>query len=303
MAEKLAPARTYASTVAAAAVFVGGGVIAACSLFVPLDGIEDGAPLVDGGDAAATDGAAIDAPADVRDASAPDVDGGSDATSEGGCPAGGGPPMVDVGGYCVDSTEVTRAQYNQFLQSTPSTSGQLPECAWNVSYLPTPFDLSEPNLPVVYVDWCDAYAFCKWAGKRLCGKIGGGALPFSGGATDSTQAQWYRACSKEGTQLYPYGNVYDPTACNGAEDGGVLSAVKSFPKCEGGYKGLFDMSGNVEEWQDSCSGTTGANDDCRDQAGAFDYFSPAAKSTQCNAIDSDPRSARVAGVGIRCCGP
>jgi len=279
-------------------------VVAACSLVVPLDGIDDGEPLGDGG---ASDGdAAVDVGLDVTPDVTPDapvMDAG-DAGKEGGCPGTSGPVMVDVGGYCIDSTEVTRAQYNQFLQSSPSTGGQPAECAWNSTYLPAPFDLTKPDFPVVYVDWCDAHAYCKWAGKRMCGKIGGGPLPF-GAVTDPSQSQWYRACSQNGIQTYPYGNTYDPLACNGAEDGGAIAAVGSFNKCVGGYPGLVDMAGNVEEWQDSCLvGDAGsAADDCRDQSGSFSYLPPASTSTKCGFTDSDGRSNHLSDVGIRCCAP
>ena len=110
-------------------------MVAACSLVVPLDGIDDGEPLGDGG---ASDGdAAVDVGLDVTPDVTPDapvMDAG-DAGKEGGCPGTSGPVMVDVGGYCIDSTEVTRAQYDQFLQSSPSTGGQPAECAWRPLWL------------------------------------------------------------------------------------------------------------------------------------------------------------------------
>ena len=96
-----------------------------------------------------------------------------------------GPKMVAVprpggGTYCMDSTEVTRDQYKAFAGISPS--GQPAFCGWNTTYTPvqkTGGQCSKGEwppgsngaLPVVCVDWCDAYMFCKWAGKRLCSMI------------------------------------------------------------------------------------------------------------------------------------
>jgi formylglycine-generating enzyme len=175
------------------------------------------------------------------------------------CPGTAGPIMVALPlGYCIDSTEVTRAQYKAWLDTSPSTSGQIAECSWNTNYTPTsdwpPTD--KLNYPVVYVNWCDAYAYCKAVGKRLCGKIGGGANDYRD-FNDATKSQWFSACSSGGTNRYPYGNEFNPTTCNSRE-AGYLSplAVKFLTNCQPSapYAGVYDLSGNIAEWEDSCEG-------------------------------------------------
>src|SRR5215472_5996844 len=61
---------------------------------------------------------------------------GAVGTSADGCPAGPGPAMVLTDTFCVDSTEVTNAQYAQFLSAGWNVSNQPPRCAWNTSFAP-----------------------------------------------------------------------------------------------------------------------------------------------------------------------
>jgi hypothetical protein len=58
-----------------------------------------------------------------------------------GCPAGlSGPRLVAVGGFCIDSTEVTNAHYAQFLAAKGSdTSGQNAVCSLNQTYEPSAY--------------------------------------------------------------------------------------------------------------------------------------------------------------------
>jgi len=44
-----------------------------------------------------------------------------------------------------------------------------------------------------------------------------------------------------------------------------------------GYSGVYDLSGNVWEWEDSCDGYVGSNDYCRVRGGSFNYFENALK--------------------------
>jgi sulfatase modifying factor 1 len=227
----------------------------------------------------------------------------SDASMPGGgCPAGRGPAMLLVDGFCVDATEATSAQYNDFLLAGAALSVQPTECSWNASYLPGngwTFVSSQGTLPIASVNWCDAYAFCKWAGKRLCGKVGGGPADFSDFSGNDNEH--YVACSNGSTRLYPYGNAFDPTACNGPEhDAGSVLPVGSLTGCQGGVAGLFDMSGNVEEWQDACDGNSGPSDHCLDGTGAFDYGAGPG-GTRCDFADNDLRNGEYPDVGIRCC--
>ncbi len=282
------------------------GAVGACSLFVDTGGLDT--ETDDGG---GLDGTLDVSSPDAGDASAADASDASDASaadagdaSEGGCPSGKGPEMVAIpGGFCIDSTEVTRGQYAAFLATSPSTAGQPAVCSWNTNFTPSNWSPTPSNYPVASVDWCDAYAFCKWAGKRMCGAIDGGPLPFNS-ATNPNQSQWYRACSDNAALVYPYGNSYVAGTCNAPTGDASIAAVKSFAGCQGGFGGLYDMAGNVEEWQDSCQGDAGPGDACRDQAGTFGYVSgDPVNSTKCTFLDTDSRGNHLGDLGIRCCYP
>jgi formylglycine-generating enzyme required for sulfatase activity len=150
------------------------------------------------------------------------------------------------------------------LDSSPPTSGQSAACAWNASFLPLGSCMSHVNVcqgsqcgnhPQTCVDWCDAYAYCRAVGKRLCGRIGGGANPIADHATVS-KSQWYNACSSGGLYNFPYGDGYEGTTCNGGDNPSQNTVpVGSLVSCEpvaSSYAGIFDLSGNANEWEDSC---------------------------------------------------
>jgi formylglycine-generating enzyme required for sulfatase activity len=169
--------------------------------------------------------------------------------------------MADVGGYCIDTTEVTQAQYKTFMDARGlDVSGQPAYCSGNTAWAPSasctgtvPFTpTTTPNRPVTCVEWCDAYAYCAWAGKRLCGRIGGGPNPMTTGyVVDESASQRTKACSQGFTTTYCYGSTHS-TACM---SGSGPADVATLPLCRGSvlpYHNVFDMSGNVKEWEDSC---------------------------------------------------
>ncbi|MDB4994317.1 MAG: uncharacterized protein JWM74_1749 [Myxococcaceae bacterium] len=228
-------------------------------------------------------------------------DGSAQGVYPNGCPGHAGPEPVKAMGFCIDSTEVTNAQYAQFVDAKKGNAGgQSASCAWNATYVPEsgwPVDSSKASLPVVEVDWCDAQAFCAWAGKRLCGKVGGGASTPDDAARISDQ--WFLACSAAGTRAYPYPGSYADDNCNG-DDHGIKKAIAvgTMPKCEGGFGGLFDMSGNVAEWEDACTGSAGAGDQCLLRGGAYESSE---SKLGCATAAADARSGAHADVGFRCC--
>src|SRR5579859_3708482 len=160
---------------------------AACSLVESFDGFGGGSAGVDASDADPPDGAR-----------SPCADAG-----------GHGPAMVGADGFCVDSTEVTIDQYKEFLVAKAGNVGAQPaSCvSWNTSLVPGGWPPSAPgNTPIVNVNWCQAFLYCEWAGKRLCGNPDGGAADPTRW-NDPAESQWYRACSinNDGLHIYPYG--------------------------------------------------------------------------------------------------
>ena len=233
------------------------------------------------------------------------MDSGGAPTDDAACPGNAGPEPVRVGEFCVDSTEVTNAQYGLFVgQTGGDAGGQISVCTWNTSYTPPDaggwnYPSGEDKRPAANVDWCDAYAYCRWAGKRLCGAIGGGPAPYE--MANQSSEQWVIACQRGPMMLmYPYGNTYEPRTCNGADLAVGRTVDVGSLKCEGGYQKIFDMSGNVFEWEDACSDTKGATDECMARGGAFGT-ALSDMLLGCTQPDSVVRSDAYDDLGFRCC--
>ena len=67
------------------------------------------------------------------------------------------------------------------------------------------------------------------------------------------------------------------------------------PSCQGGYPGLFDMSGNAAEWEDACDDFAG----CRVRGGGFS--DKKAQDLACAADRVELRMFKADDVGFRCC--
>ncbi len=242
------------------------------------------------------------------DAGAPEDTGAQDDTGvpPPECAATAGPALVRVGAFCVDATEVTNDQYAAFLAASPALSlAPSPACTYKTSFAPSSaIPSGKGTLPVVWVDWCDAYAFCGWAGKHLCGAIDGGSSS-KANAANKLVDEWYVACSTDGANVYPYGgNVYEQGKCNDSEAKSTGHARRSrdVPGCVGGYTGIFDMNGNAYEWEDACDVSAGASDSCVIRGGSWNFSG--ASYGGCNTYFNDyvvERSNTYNDTGFRCC--
>lgn len=243
------------------------------------------------------------------------------------------------GDYCVDPLEVSKSQYAAFWDANPSLGAQPAQCAWNQTYTPSiewPPTLTGTGWsggdPVRGVDWCDALAYCTWASKRLCGQIGGGELP-PASYNDASKSEWYNACSSNGVNAYPYGASYLASSVNDAgavttyrcndivasPDGNAIGDIAPFVfsqfnssgslnmgmfLCQGGAPGMYNMSGDVAEWENSCSaddtGDAGASDTCLVRGGSY-AANQSAADLRCDTLHPVPRSTQDPTIGFRCC--
>jgi formylglycine-generating enzyme len=85
--------------------------------------------------------------------------------------------MQRVGRFDIDTTEVTVAQFQRFVQATQTvtaaerTGGSTYEARWEQrpgwNWRPPFGKPAAANEPAVHVGYPEAAAFCTWAGKRL----------------------------------------------------------------------------------------------------------------------------------------
>jgi formylglycine-generating enzyme required for sulfatase activity len=132
---------------------------------------------------------------------------------------------VGLPGYRIDRFEVTLGQYKQFVAAT----GHRPPSSWTRGTPPA----GEDRLPVVLVNFDDAQAYCRWAGKRL-----------------PTEEEWEKAARGTDGRVYPWGSRFEEDRANVGGIRSDRSPVGSFPNGKSPY-GVEDMIGNVWEWTDS----------------------------------------------------
>lgn len=129
---------------------------------------------------------------------------------------------VYLDAFHIDKFEVTVADYRKCVLAgtckTPNTGGK---CNWDHA--------GREDHPINCVDWHQAYAYCKWAGRRL-----------------PTEAEWEKAARGTDGRKYPWGNNWDSSKAN-TWDAKQTVSVGSYSSGRSPY-GAHDMAGNVWEW-------------------------------------------------------
>ena len=156
--------------------------------------------------------------------------------------------QVEISAFYMDKFEITNAQYHRFfehIESTGDTTMNHPDQPKDRGHQQRYVDenVLGDDQPAVGLNWFDAYAYCRWAEKRL-----------------PTEAEWEYAARGGGNiyRKYPWGNEepnaegiwranYRPIE-GWSKDGQRYSApVGSYPDGVSPF-GIMDLAGNADEW-------------------------------------------------------
>jgi formylglycine-generating enzyme required for sulfatase activity/serine/threonine protein kinase len=139
--------------------------------------------------------------------------------------------------FFMDIYEVTNENYLEFVKATNHKTPP----SWKNGTYPD----GKSKFPVTGVNWDDANAYAKWAGKRL-----------------PTEEEWEFAARGTENRLYPYGDTWKKGMSNDCEEWsgtGLTSVCTQKAKAlkeigsQSGVSpfGLYDMVGNAWEWTSS----------------------------------------------------
>ena len=132
---------------------------------------------------------------------------------------------VKVNAFYMDIHEVTNAEYFKFCKET---NRNLPEF-WGIDKYKS--GEKYPDYPVIGVNFFDAMAYAKWAGKRL-----------------PTEAEWeYAARGGLIGMTFPTGDSIELYPAELIGEGTDRQLFPIMKRKANGY-GLYDMAGSVREW-------------------------------------------------------
>jgi hypothetical protein len=138
--------------------------------------------------------------------------------------------------FMVDRSPVTNVEYQNFLVDNPEHP---PPSGWYNRGAPRGLEI----YPVTDVNWYDAQAYARWAGRRLL-----------------TAREWWRAAGGPSGRVYPWGNILDIACCNTYEaDRGGATPVGYYSPAGDSLYGIADMAGNVWEWMEDPDEIGGIN--------------------------------------------
>ena len=128
--------------------------------------------------------------------------------------------------FWIDKYEVTNAEFLAFsVENNYAGEGAKEGKDWRMFFSP-----DKANVPVVFITYNDAQAYCQSKGQRL-----------------PTEYEWEKAGRGTEGFIYPWGNEWDSSRSNTYELGndgpiaiGSVDDVSSY--------GVHDMLGNVQEW-------------------------------------------------------
>lgn len=150
--------------------------------------------------------------------------------------------------FKISKFPVTVGEYKQFIQEDGYDEilfWTKPGCQWvQTEKITEPAFWTDEqwcaaeDLPVVGVSWYEAVAYCRWLTSKTGKEIN---LP--------SEVQWERAARGDGSQIYPWGNVFDSDKCNTRSGGKnrTLSVGSYSPSGDSPF-GCCEMVGNVSEW-------------------------------------------------------
>ena len=130
---------------------------------------------------------------------------------------------IEVDAFYIDKHPITNAQYKKFVEETH----------YDEPYFLNNSRFNNPDQPVVGVNWDDAVAYAKWAGKRL-----------------PEEKEWEKASRGTDGREFPWGNKNPSKSLTVFDQDiklGISAIIETHPLGASPY-GCQDMSGNIWEW-------------------------------------------------------